>query len=226
MNMVYIVTLLSFIFVSHVFSQTDTFNVSRDSRGAYNEIGSVVAPTKMNVLYTWISNPIDIAVPGVLAKDVTASIIGSGSIKKISDGHFIVNVESVGMCLIAVKVKDKEVSRVEFRIKRIPDPIVTVGGRLLGGSVQPQVLQALTGIIPLLENFDFPARFDVKIFSMIYNSAGKSEVFVADGPMFTAEMKSVLSSIKTGDVIVFDNVMVVGSDSFSRKLRGITFTIL
>lgn len=192
----------------------------------------VVSPTKMNVLYIGVDNPMEISVPGVGQGDVAATLEGSGSLKKdpTNPANYIADVTGVGKCKIAVSAKiDGKMTPMgekEFRIKRIPDPIPTLGGKLRGGNTQPGALKSQSGVVPLLENFDFEARFNVISFEMVYSSKGeifKSEV---QGPLFNATMKQFLDRAKPKDIIFIDEIKVVGPDKQPRKLGQIAFTII
>ncbi len=190
----------------------------------------VVSPTKMNVLYIGVDNPMKISVPGVGAGDVTASLQGSGSLSKNSDGTYTANVTGVGKCNIAVSAKIEgkvqPMGTEEFRIKRIPDPIPSLGGKLFGGNTQPGTIKAQSGLVALLKDFDFDARFNVVSFQMVYSTKG--EIFKAEtqGPLFNSNMKAFLDRAKPKDIIFIDEIKVVGPDKQPRKLGQIAFTII
>ncbi|HLP50145.1 MAG TPA: gliding motility protein GldM [Chitinophagales bacterium] len=190
----------------------------------------VVSPTKMNVLYIGVDNPMKISVPGVGAGDVSASLQGSGTLTKNSDGTYTANVTGVGKCNIAVSAKiDGKVQAMgteEFRIKRIPDPQPSLGGKLFGGNTQPGTIKAQSGLVALLKDFDFDAKFTVTSFQMVYSSKG--EIFKAEtqGPLFNANMKGFLDRAKPKDIIFIDEIKVVGPDKQPRKLGQIAFTII
>ncbi len=172
----------------------------------------VVSPTKMNVLYIGVDNPMKISVPGVGQNDVSA------------------NLTAVGKCKIAVSAKvDGKVQSMgeeEFRIKRIPDPVPTLGGKLRGGNTQPGSIKAQSGVVALLENFDFEATFKVQSFQMVFSSKG--EIFKSEttGPLFNQQMKSFLDRAKPKDIIFIDEIKVVGPDNQPRKLGQIAFQII
>jgi gliding motility-associated protein GldM len=190
----------------------------------------VVSPTKMNVLYIGVDNPMEISVPGVAQTDVTAALNGSGSLDRNADGTYTARVTAVGKCHIAVNAKiEGKVQAMgdkEFRIKRIPDPIPTLGGRLRGGNTQPGSIRAQSGIVALLENFDFEARFNVVSFEMVFSSKG--EIFKAEtpGPLFSQKMKEFIDRARPKDIIFIDEIKVVGPDKLPRKLGQIAFTII
>jgi hypothetical protein len=192
----------------------------------------VVSPTKMNVLYIGVDNPMEISVPGVGQGDVQAGLTGAGSLKKdpANPASYIANVTGVGKCTINVSAKlDGKMQSMgdkEFRIKRIPDPVPMTSGKLRGGNVQPGTMKSQSGILALLENFDFDARFNVISFEMVFSSKG--EIFKAEspGPGFTPQMKAFMDRAKPKDIIFIDEIKVVGPDKQPRKLGQIAFTVI
>lgn len=190
----------------------------------------VVSPMKMNVLYIGVENPMKISVPGVGQGDVSASLAGAGNLNKNADGTYTATVTAVGKCQINVSAKIEgkvqAMGSEEFRIKRIPDPIPMTSGKLRGGNVQSGTMKAQSGILALLENFDFDARFNVVSFQMVFSSKG--EIFKAEspGPGFTPQMKGFIDRAKPKDIIFIDEIKVVGPDKQPRKLGQIAFTII
>jgi gliding motility-associated protein GldM len=192
----------------------------------------VVSPTKMNVLYIGVDNPMEISVPGVGQGDVSASLEGAGTLAKDpkNPASYIAKVTAVGKCKINVSAKiDGKVTPMdgkEFRIKRIPDPVPTLGGKLRGGNTQPGSIKAQSGVVPLLENFDFEARFNVVSFQMVFSSKGEIFKSEGQGPLFNAQMKGFLDRAKPKDIIFIDEIKVVGPDNQPRKLGQIAFQII
>ena len=192
----------------------------------------VVSPTKMNVLYIGVDNPMEISVPGVGQGDVQAALEGAGTLKKdpTNPAQYIATVTGVGKCKINVSAKiDGKMTGMdgkEFRIKRIPDPVPMTSGKLRGGNVQPGTMKSQSGILALLENFDFDARFNVISFEMVYSSKG--EIFKAEspGPGFTPQQKAFIDRAKPKDIIFIDEIKVVGPDKQPRKLGQIAFTVI
>lgn len=189
----------------------------------------VVSPTQMNVLYIGVPNPMEISVPGVGTGDVSASMT-SGTLSRNGDGTYTATVSAVGKTMINVsaKVEGKvqPMGSREFRIKRIPDPIPTLGGKLRGGNTQPGSVKAQSGVVALMENFDFDAKFSVVSFQMVFSSKGEIFKSEAQGPLFNAQMKSFLDRAKPKDIIFIDEIKVVGPDKQPRKLGQIAFQII
>lgn len=189
----------------------------------------VVSPTQMNVLYIGVPNPMEISVPGVGTGDVSASMT-AGTLARNANGTYTATVSSVGKTMINVsaKVEGKvqPMGSKEFRVKRIPDPIPTLGGKLRGGNTQPGSIKAQSGVVALMENFDFDAKFAVVSFQMVFSSKGEIFKSEAQGPLFNAQMKSFLDRAKPKDIIFIDEIKVVGPDKQPRKLGQIAFQII
>ena len=56
----------------------------------------VAAPTKLNVFYRGLENPLEISVPGITGDMLNVSIDGNHSIKKLSDGNYVVTLVKMG----------------------------------------------------------------------------------------------------------------------------------
>lgn len=190
----------------------------------------VVSPTKMNVLYIGVDNPMKISVPGIGPGDVSATLQGAGTLKKNPDATYTANVTAIGKCQIAVSAKIEgkvqAMGSEEFRIKRIPDPIPMTSGKLRGGNVPAGTMKSQSGILALLENFDFDARFTVQSFQMVYSSKGEIFKAEAQGPAFNSQMNSFKERCRPKDIIFIDEIKVVGPDKQPRKLGQIAFTII
>ncbi len=190
----------------------------------------VVSPTAMNVLYIGIDNPMKISCAGVQSQDVLASFEGDGQLTKNPDGSYIARVKTPGKTKINVSAKvDGKVQPMgseEFRIKRIPDPIPTVGGVLRGGSESAGKLKVQTGLVALLENFEFQARFNVVSFKVGYQKGPDYFEVPIQGTLFNDQVKNILNGLKPKQIIIFDEIKVVGPDGTQRKIPQLAFKII
>jgi len=66
---------------------------------------AVISPTKMNVLYIGVDNPIDISVAGFSADKISAGI-SSGSLSRKGGSSYIARVRRAGKCRISVSATD------------------------------------------------------------------------------------------------------------------------
>jgi len=192
--------------------------------------GFSASPTKMNVLYIGVDNPMTITVGDAKPGSLRASLSG-GSINK-SGNSWNAKVNKQGKVTLTAsgttpEGKPTKSFTAEFRVKRIPDPVPTLGGKLMGGNIKKGTLAAQTGIIALLKDFDFDARFTVTGYN--FTLVSKGEIFSdrgVRGPTISGKSKKLLKRARPKDIVIFEKIKVKGPDGTTRTLPSLTFTIV
>lgn len=187
-----------------------------------------VSPTKMNVFYIGVDNPVDVLASGIPANKVKANI-SSGSITPAGgDGKYIVRVKKTGGAVISItaEVGGKMVSMGsrDFRVKTVPDPIAKVGGES-GGAMSINVLQAQAGVAAVLENFDFDLKFEVKSFTVSATIKGYEEEYTANSYAFTAQQKQLIAKLRPQSKVYITDIKAQGPDGTLRSLPSIAFKL-
>jgi gliding motility-associated protein GldM len=186
-----------------------------------------VSPTKMNVLYIGVPNPIDITASGVPAEKLNVSISG-GSISKAGAGSYIAQVKAPGKAVISVTAsvdgQTKSLGSKEFRVKRVPDPVAKVAGKR-DGTVTKAELAAQAGVKADLENFDFDMKFNVVSFKVSATIKGFSQDATANSAAFTAQQKQIISQVPSGGKVYIEDIKAKGPDGSIRSLGTIAFKI-
>ncbi len=188
----------------------------------------VVSPTKMNVFYIGVDNPVDVSVPGVPPGNVTPFITGGGSITR-SGNSWVVRVKEIGKVSVGANAKlegqNKNMGSKEFRVKKVPDPIAKVGGRQ-GGAVQKNWLAAQTGVSAVLDNFDFDLQFKVIGFNVsCVLKGGFLEDARSTGATFTAQQLQLIRQVASGKKVYIEDVQAKGPDGTVRDLGSIAFKV-
>ncbi len=184
---------------------------------------ATVSPTKMNVFYIGVDNPVQVSADGTAASKLNVSMDG-GSISG-SGGNYTVRVTTQGMANVNVVANGKNYGKFPFRVKMIPNPIAKIGGQA-GGRMPAAVFKAQTGLAAVLENFDFDAKFDVLSYQMFYAPKLKEpQLLQNSGAYFGGALKPIIMSAKPGDIFYFEEIKVKGPDGTTRKIQGITFKI-
>ncbi len=189
----------------------------------------IVSPTKMNVFYIGVNNPVDVSVAGVPADKVIASISSGNSIKKRKGSSYIVRVRRPGKIYVSASAKfddgtTKNMGKKLFRVKRVPDPVAKVANKK-GGLIQKNILLAQQGVKADLENFDFDLKFRVVGFSVSATIRGYEEEEKARGPRFTTRQRELMKKIGSGRKIYIENIKAKGPDGSIRDLATIAFKI-
>lgn len=193
------------------------------------QAGVVVSPDKMNVFYIGVDNPVSISVPGFPDEKVSATIT-SGTITG-GRGKYIVNVTQPGKTTVIVSAKQpdgstRQMGSVEFRVKRVPDPIAKVGDQA-GGNIAASKFKVQRGLVAVLENFDFDIKFQIVGFEMTYGAKRQDLVSArTNGPLFDAKMLEFINRAKPGDTFYFDDIKAKGPDGTTRKLPSIAFKLI
>lgn len=194
--------------------------------------GVVVSPTKMNVLYIGVDNPISVSVPGVAPENVTATLSG-GTLSpdsKAGKGNYIAKVTGGKEATVNVSAKfgeegtSRKMGDFKFRVKRVPDPEAFCGGQT-DGLISKAKLVAAGAVIPKMKNFDFDLTFRVTSFEITMNINGDLITSTANGNRFTAEMANKIKRLKGGSRLYIENIKAIGPDGVPRKLKPINFKI-
>jgi gliding motility-associated protein GldM len=177
--------------------------------------GAAVMLDKMNVFYIGVPNPVTIGSPS--GWDKTNVNMSGGSISG-SGSNRVVTVSGGTTASITVTADGKS-STFQFRIKRIPDPIVKVGPGT--PRMQSVVFKAQQYIRAELENFDFDARFSVLSGTAYFTGAGFPR---PEQGNFTGGNLSAISALMQkclpGSSVIFDNVKVQGPDGTVRTIQN------
>lgn len=190
---------------------------------------ATISPTKMNVFYIGVDNPVSISVPGVPNEKVRVSITGGGgSIAKTGNGIYNVRVTSMGECNITVSAdlggSSRSMGSMKFRVKRVPDPVAYVGG-VKGGPIAKGTLLAAGAVVPILENFDFDLQFVITSFTFTINVAGDLLSKQTTGNKFTSEMITLINKANRGQRIFIEDIKAKGPDGTTRNLSSIALKL-
>jgi len=191
------------------------------------EAGAVISPTKMNVLYIAVDNPLSISVSGVPAEKVSATI-SQGSLEKIKGSEYNARPTTSGEAIVTVfaeiEGQKKNMGSMPFRIKLLPTPIAKVAGKA-SGNVDKNTLAAQQGVLADMEDFLFDLRYQVTQFDVgVTTSQGMNRSASSSSATFTAEQKSLLNGLTKGQRVFFTNIRAKGPDG-TKDLRDISFTI-
>ncbi len=189
----------------------------------------VVSPTKMNVFYVGVENPVSISIAGVAGNKISPSIT-NGSIRKQRDGDYIVLPKRPGNSLISVRAEidgvKKNMGTAQFRVRGLPDPVVKVANKK-GGKIQKNVLAAQTGVFAVMENFEFDLEFKITQFTVSTTDRGGYTIDAGTkGNIFTKAQRSLIKNLRRTQRLNIEDIKAVGPDGSVRNLAPIVFEII
>ena len=183
---------------------------------------AVVAAVNMNVLYRGMQNPIEIAVPGVPSDKVSIAVT-NGTLNKTAVG-FSVSPGEQAESVIKVLVDNKEISEKKFRVKNVPEPVALFAGKYEGEMSKEVALK--TDILEAeLKDFLWDLKFEIKGFTFFCSRDNMDIEELSNGNKLTDKMKSLISDIKPGKMIVFKDIKAIGPDEKIRDLNQIVLKI-
>ena len=191
----------------------------------------VVSPTKMNVFYRGLPNPVEVSVPGVPGDKIDVRISGNHRLKKESDGTFTITpgTDKKANITVSAELPDgskKTLPAREFRVKRIPDPVpFFVGKTPSDRSISKQALVGADGIGAQMVNFDFDVRVVVKSFSVSVSRDGTLVEKKSNNNRLTADMKQLFNRVSRGNVVYFEDIIVGMPDGTERQVAAMKLKV-
>ncbi len=171
----------------------------------------VASPTKMNVLYRGVRNPIDISVPGVPA-DRVQPVTNNGRLER-DNGGWIVKDLSAGQAEITAIVtaadgSTRRVGPMIFRVKDLPMPMAIVASKnATNKTIRKAELTAGSGISAQPADSPFDDRFKVLSYQVtVIRRDGSVNTKAANGNTFTPEIKQLLESVRTNERVIFEEM--------------------
>jgi hypothetical protein len=190
-----------------------------------------VSPTKMNVFYIGVDNPVEISAAGVPSNQVQVSMSGSGggTISRNSDGTFNVKVTTPTAinesARINVSAPGLSASK-DFRVKRIPDPVARLSTKSGGGMTSGE-FKVQQGVGAFLDNFDFDAKCTIEGFQLVRVAKRADPEFATNrGGRWVDESQRLIDKATAGDRFFFENVRArCPGDPAPREINSMVFTI-
>ncbi|WP_321279799.1 gliding motility protein GldM [Marinifilum fragile] len=187
----------------------------------------VVSPTKMNVFYVGVDNPVSISAPGFSSDRIRATMTNGKLIQRGND--YIAKPQVVGRdAKVLVEANfDGEwrpLRTVDFRVKPIPDPVAKIAGKN-GGKIKKNLLLAQQGVDAAMDNFDFDLKFNITGFTVSTIQKGFTIDEASRTDTFTPEQIKMFRNLKRNNKVYIEDIRAVGPDGVTRNLPAIVFRI-
>ena len=193
-----------------------------------------VSPDKMNVFYAGVDNPVSVSAAGVASHNLEVKIEGcDGKLENKGNGKFIAKVSGTGNSTVTVykrteKGLERQGTPQVFRVKRIPDPVLKVGNRLVPNNIDMSVEDARNIFYVNADNSNFQFETQFKVLSFLLTvprqrGSGYEEINVT-GNQLPPAARAIMGSIKKGSKIYVEDVVVQGPDGI-RKLPMVKLTV-
>jgi len=155
-------------------------------------------------LYNGFPNRLSISIPGV-SPDKLSVTAGSATVTKVKPGEYTVKPNGTGTIELVVTGEmpngTKKVMKKSYKIKNLPQPVVTFGGKLSGKLTKGLLKQLFPKGLLAAKSPDFDIEYPVQVtgFTLVIpNPNGQDEEFKSNSNMFTAEMQARLNKLPSG----------------------------
>jgi len=190
--------------------------------------GLVVSTDKTRVFYQGLENPLSVT-GGSGDEKVNVSIEGAGiGFRKAGPGQYIVTAAALGSATVNA-TDGKNTQKIVIPIKRVPNPLATVGGKA-GGPLAANAFRVQRGVVADLKDFVFEGvKYEVVSFTLICTGRGFEEsgfgIAEVSGAYFNAEAKALLNKCQAGSTVVIDEIKVSGPGGTRLLDQNISFTL-
>lgn len=192
----------------------------------------VVSPTRMNVFYRGVDNPVEISVPGVSSNNIRPDISGGHQLTPSSDGGYIVRPGKSSEAIITVQATmpdgtTQNMGKKEFRVKRIPDPVPSFGRKTpYDNTIDKGTMVVQPGILAEMDNFQFDVSVKVVEFKMVFIRDGQIIEKISQSNRVTEEMKANMERTGRGQKFFIEDIKVKMPDGEIRKVPNISLKVI
>ena len=186
-----------------------------------------VAPTKMNVFYLGVDNPVDVSVAGVQPDQIDISVTNARHVKQ-GDSYIIRPIRPGNAFVVVyanIEGQKREMGRKEFRVKTVPTPYAMVNSQK-GGAISQSVMLAQLGVVAEMgEDFDFDLKFTVTEFTVSAVVQGFVREYTSKSNRFTSDQMNLIRNLSRGNNVYIQDIKAVGPDGSTRPLSTINFKL-
>lgn len=187
----------------------------------------VVSPSKMNVFYRGVENPVDVSAAGVPDNKVQVSAT-NGNLRRVAGGYMIVPGDG-NTCDVSVIAEINGVrtnmGKKTFRVKSVPPPTPEMDG-VQGKTATRAQLSAAQGIRAIMpRDFDFDLKFTIKSFTVFAVVDGYAREATSTGMMFTENQRQIISKIERNQRLGITDIKAVGPDGRTVDLQDLSIKV-
>jgi gliding motility-associated protein GldM len=200
-------------------------NITKTVDYVVGQSSAAVQLDNMNVLFIGVDNPVTISGSGSVDQ-IKASISGGGGVLSGNGAHRTIRVsQETDDCFISVVTPDGKTTRMQFRVRSIPDPSPLVG-TFKSGNIPTAVIKSQVGVRAIVENFYYKTQFNVIGYRMTADGPGFEDIIeVNNTGAEWNEAKGIIAKCKPGCFVTIEDIYAVGPDGRRRKLTPLIFNL-
>jgi gliding motility-associated protein GldM len=181
------------------------------------QASATISADNMNVLFAGLENPVSVSVPGITPENTFVSATNGIQIKSLGKGKYVATVTGnakEGAVIVKAKMQDgsiKQMGQMLYQLRRVPTPKFRFGS-LEQGTYDKSVIMAQQNAYAFLEDFYFKGvKYQVvKFHATLVSSKSILTPDLSVNGSSTTQLKGILKSAKSGDVLCIDQIRVSG----------------
>ncbi len=187
------------------------------------EPNTVISPTKMNVVYRGIENPVSISVSGIPLDKLEVRMT-NGTITR--QGLTFNLIPGDGRtCDISVFSEGKSMGTQTLRVKDLPPPSAQLDG-ITAKTASKGELMASQGILAKMpRDFDFDLQYRVVAFTVFASIDGYVTEETVQSNMFVDKQRNIFNRMRPGQRVFFTDIKALGPDGKTVELEGLSIKI-
>jgi gliding motility-associated protein GldM len=188
---------------------------------------TAIALPEMNVLYIGYPNKITVSGGGVGAEKINISVGPGGTFTKVANGEWIVNVNQQNdNFVISASADGKQIGAASYRVRNMPPPAATVGGKESGDYMSAAALAAQSGVGAFIKNFPLNLKYTVVRFKALgVDEDGNIKTVAVNGNAFNEQVRSMIRNMRSGDILTIEDIYATGPDGRQMKLPSLLYNI-
>lgn len=187
-----------------------------------------ISPTKMNVFYIGVDNPVDISVPG--GPERVIPNITAGKIRPEGKSWIVSGLNSSMRGGVDIQVnavfdgKTKNMGTASFRIKPLPEPLASIGG-VTDGNISKGLIKVSPYVMAQMpEWFEFDVRYTVTSFTLYMQAQGDWFQHQVTGNRIPESILAQVIALKNNSQILIQDIKVKGPDT--RQIKPIILKLV
>lgn len=189
-----------------------------------------ISPTKMNVLYVGVDNPLSISVSGIPIENIIPTI-SAGSLKQDPQTRSWTCTLPSGCkeAIVSVSIKTAKgmmsMGSETFRVKKIPDPTPLIAAKKDAFVSRDNILEAGKIVAMMPTDFEFNYVYKILSFRLTMQRGFNTYNYDAVNEYLTEEMIQQIKRTNRGQVLLFEEIVVEGPGKDKRNLLPFFITV-
>lgn len=184
----------------------------------------IVSPTKMNVFYQALENPVEVSAPGTPRENLVVRV-NNGTIRGSNGSYTVIPTRTTG-CDVTVydnsSGSNRSLGTIPFRVDPVPPPQATVANKSYGTVLKTDIQRVLGIEVSMPEWFKFDVEYKITAYTYVNKVGVNIQKLYATNGDFTSQIRNAINATPSGQYLTFEDIKVVGPDGSEQSLPNLS----